>query len=128
MSTADVTERDPDPLTVPEVARIVTWLPLLFATPVATPAAFTVTRPFVAEVHVTLAVISLELPSEKLPVAVKGCVCPIATDAVEGVTVIDCSAAAVVVPLAVPLIDPIVAVIIAEPDEVPVTRPVELTD
>lgn len=80
------------------------------------------------EFQATLLVISLELPSEKMPLAAKACVWPVAIEAVAGVTRIDCNCAAVIVAIEVPVDEPRVAVIVDDPAETPVTRPVELTE
>jgi len=92
--------------------------------PVARPVGFTDAMFGALELHVTLSVISVVLPSEKSPLAVKAWLWPVATDAVAGVTLIACSSAAVTVADAVRLTEPIVAVIVAEPTDTPVTRPV----
>ena len=62
--------RAADPARVPEVAVIVTVLPLLLDKPVATPAELTVAKLSLSELHVTLFVMSVELLSERMPVAV----------------------------------------------------------
>ena len=50
-----------------------------------------------------------------------------AIEAVEGVTTIELSVAAVAVAAAVPLVEPIVALIVAVPGDTPAARPVPLT-
>jgi hypothetical protein len=70
---------------------------------------------------------SVVLPSEKIPLAANACVWPVATDAVAGVTTIDVSIAEVTVATAVPVLDPMVAVIDELPAATPVTKPDEST-
>lgn len=110
--------------TVPEFA-------MMFAEPALTPVANPVpamVATFVAlELQVTLLVISVVLPSEKMPLAVKNCACPVAMDALAGVTVIDWSWAAVTVASVVACFAARVAVMVEVPAETPVTNPLGLT-
>ena len=83
---------------------------------------------FVAlEFHVTLLVISVVLPSEKMPLAVKDCVWPVAIEAVAGVITMDVSCAEVTVAIAEPVVDPTVAVMVEVPADTPDTKPDALT-
>jgi len=109
---------------VPELADMVA-APAL--TPVARPVWSTVAKFVAFELHVTLLVMSVVLPSEKMPLAVKACVWPVAMDAVAGVTTIDVNKAEVTVATADPDLDPMVAVIVELPAATPVTNPDELT-
>ena len=109
---------------VPEVAVIVA-APVL--TPVARPVWSMVAKFVALELHVTLLVMSVVLPSENIPLAVKACVWPVATDAVAGVTTIEVNNTEVTVAMADPDLDPIVAVIVELPAATPVTNPDELT-
>ena len=120
VNTAAVTVSVALPLTDPEVAVIVADPA---ATPVARPVALIVAKFVALDVQLTLLVMSVVLPSEKIPFATNACVCPVAIEAVAGVTVIDVSCAAVTVTVAVLLTGPRVAVIVAVPAETPVTRP-----
>ncbi len=128
MSTSDrtavVTVRIAEPDVVPEAAVIVA---VPAPTPVASPVASTDANLAAFEPQTTLSVMSVELPSEKMPFAVKACVWPVAIEAVAGVTTIDLNRAAVTVATAEPVVEPIDAVIVELPAETPVTRPVELT-
>lgn len=63
-----------------------------------------------------------------MPLAENAWVCPIATAALAGVTVMELSVTAVVVANVVPLIDPIVAVMVAEPADAPIATPYALTE
>jgi hypothetical protein len=125
VSTADVTVRAAeDDVTLPEDA-VMFAAPAL--TPVARPDASMVATPVALEFHITLFVISVVLPSEKMPLAVNDCDWPVAMEAVAGVMTIDASCAAVTVAVAEPWVDPIVAVMVELPAETPVTNPEELT-
>jgi hypothetical protein len=62
-----------------------------------------------------------------VPVAVNGCVEPVVTEALVGVTAIEVNTAAVTVSVAEPLIVPDVAVIVAVPGAMLVANPVLLT-
>ena len=112
-STAAVTVNCAVPLIaafVVEVAVIVIGPPA--PTPVATPELLIVAIAVFAELQFTLT--GPLVPSEKWPVAVNGCVNPVATLADAGATVIVCSTA-------VTLIGPDVPVIVALPESVAVT-------
>ena len=67
------------------------------------------------ELHVTLPVRFCVLLSLNVPVAMYCCVRPAATDAVAGVTAMDCNVAAVTVSDAVPVMLPLLAVIVVVP-------------
>jgi hypothetical protein len=111
---------------VVDVAVIVIGPPAV--TPVATPEALIVAMPVLDELQLTLT--AAVLPSEKCPVAVKGCVSPAVTLAEVGATVIVCRAAAVTVSCAVPLIAPLVVevavIVIGPPAFTPVATPAAL--
>jgi hypothetical protein len=79
------------------------------------------------ELQVALFVMSVWLPSEKIPFAANAWVCPVAIEAVAGVTPIVWSRADDTVARAVPFLDPIVAVMVEVPADAPVTKPVEST-
>jgi len=70
-NTAAVTVREAVPLTVPEVAVTVA-APAL--TPVASPVGSIVAKLIALDVQMTLLVMSVELPSEKMPLAANACV------------------------------------------------------
>lgn len=123
VSTAAVTVNEAVPTMVPDVALIVA---VPCATPVASPALFTVATAFDDEAHCTLLVKFCLLPLLYVPVAVYCSVFPAATDAVAGVTAIDVRTGGVTVSVAVPLIFPEVAVIVAVPCATPVAKPVAL--
>jgi hypothetical protein len=74
VSFAAVTVRLADPLTVPDVA-VMEADPE--ATPVARPVTSTEAMLLALELQTTLLVRSVELPSEKMPFAVKACVSPL---------------------------------------------------
>jgi hypothetical protein len=93
--------------------------------PVASPVALIVATVVDDEPHVAVFVRFCALPSLKVPVAVNCCVAPFAIDGAAGVTVIDCSVAAVPVSVAVFEVTPfIVAVMLVEPMPVTVASPV----
>lgn len=121
---ADVTVRAADPVVEPEPA-------LMFVEPVATPVARpvpSIVAIFVAvELQAALFVMSVVLPSEKIPFAANGCVAPISTEAVDGVTRIELSSTDVTVPAAEALVVPSEAVTVAEPAATPVASPDVLT-
>jgi hypothetical protein len=124
VSTAGVTVREALPDTEPDVAVIdAEPAPIPFASPTE----LMVTKFVALELQTTLSVMSVELPSEKTPLAANVCVWPVAIEAVPGVIVIDCRSAAVTVTVADAVVEPIVAVIVEEPAETPLTRPVEVT-
>jgi len=116
-STAPVTVRTVEPLTLPSVAEIV-LVPVF--TPVASPPAVIVATEVVAEVHVTEPVKFCVELSLNVPVAVNCCVAPLAIDGLAGVTAIDCSAA----PVTVNVVDPVTPFNVAEIVLVPVATPV----
>ena len=123
--TAAVTVRTAgDDVTLPEDA-VMLAAPAL--TPVARPNASTVATLAALEFHVTLFVISVVLPSEKIPLAVNDCDWPVAMEAAAGVITIDVSSAEDTVAIAVPWVEPMVAVIVELPAETPVTNPDEST-
>jgi hypothetical protein len=123
--TAVVTVRAAgEDVTVPEDAVIIAEPA---PTPVARPVALIVAKFVALELHVTLFVISVVLPSEKIPLAVNDCVWPVAMEAVAGVMTIDANWAAVTVAVAEPFVDPIVAVMVELPADTPVTNPDEFT-
>ena len=107
-----MTVRTVEPVAVPEVA-------LMVAVPVAAlwanPVLFTEATGTASEAQVTVDVRSWVLPSVNVPVALNCCLVPSATEGFAGVTAIDESTAAVTVNVVPPLIDPEVAVILAEP-------------
>jgi hypothetical protein len=109
---AAVTERIVEPVTIPEVA-------LIAAVPVAalcaSPVLFTEAVETVSEAHVTVEVRSWVLPSVNVPVALNCCLVPSAMEGFAGATAIEDSTAAVTVNVVMPLIDPELAVILAEP-------------
>jgi hypothetical protein len=75
------------------------------------------------DVQLTCLVRSCVVPSEKAPVAVSCTVEPLAIEGFEGVTVIAVSTALVTVTMAVPDSSPSVAVIVAVPAALPITKP-----
>ncbi len=122
-NVAAVTVRVVEPLIAPDVALIVE---VPTPAPVARPAALMVAVAVVPEDQVTLDVRFCVVPSLNVPVAVNCCVAPLAIDGFAGVTVIDCSVAAVTVSKVEPLIDDDVAVIVEVPTPAPVARPAAL--
>ena len=118
-SAAAVTVRSVEPLTVPEVAVIVAVpIPALCARP-----ALIVATEFASVAQVTVEVKSCVLPSVKVPVAVNCWLVPRAMEGLAGETAMEVSAAAEIVNLVDPVIDPDVAVIVAEPSLFAVARP-----
>jgi hypothetical protein len=98
--------------------------PTPFAIPVAAP---TVATSVFDDIHVDCVVTSFVELSEKVPVAVNGCIPPTAILAVLGVTAIDFSVSPLITfSCAVPLTVPSVAVIVIEPSlrATPVAKPV----
>ena len=87
----DCTVTVDEPLTVPDVAVIVTCPA---PTAVITPLASTVARLWLDEAHVAVCVRSFVLPSLYVPVAVNACVAPTLTVAEPGETAMLCSVAA----------------------------------
>ena len=119
-SSAGVMVRAVEPETVPELALIVaTPVPALVAMPALLIAAVT----GVSEAQVTMAVMSLLVPSVNQPVAVNACEVPKAIEGLAGAVAIETKAAAVTVSVVVPLIVPDVAVIAAAPVATLVARP-----
>jgi hypothetical protein len=122
-SVAAVTVRTVEPLIPPDVALIVE---VPTPAPVARPAALMVAVVVVPELHVTVLVRFCVVPSLNVPVAVNCCVAPLAIDGFAGVTVIDCSVAAVTVSKVEPLMDDDVAVIVEVPTPAPLASPAVL--
>jgi hypothetical protein len=124
VSTADVTVTVVVPDTPPNVALIVA---LPAAVPVTTPrpgaVLLTAATDGAEETQVTNVVRFWVVPSEKSPVAMSCSLVPVAIEELGGVIVIAVSAAAVTVMLVVPDTPASVAVIVALPTPVPVTRP-----
>src|SRR6266478_5496450 len=122
-SVAGVTVSSVEPVMFPLVAEIAD-VPV--PTVVARPVMPIVATPGVAEAHVTLASTCVEL-SLNVPVAVNCCESPLAVDGFVGLTLIDCSTAAVTVSTAVFEVIPLwVALMSLEPMATPVARPVAL--
>jgi hypothetical protein len=120
---AAVTVNTVEPVTVPELALTVDVpVPALVARPLASMLAVEV----VFDDHATVPVRSCMLPSVNVPVAVNCCIVPSAIDGSAGVTAIDASMAAVTVNVVVPVTEPEVAVIFAEPLLKLVAKPGEL--
>jgi hypothetical protein len=109
-----------EPLTEPKVAVIV-LLPL--ATLVARPCALMVATADEDDVQSTEGVTSCTLESLKVPIAANCFVVPTAIVGFAGVTLTETSVAEDTVSVAVPLIDPEVAVIVAVPAPTPDARP-----
>ena len=105
----------------PEVAVIVA-VPI--DKPVATPVARMVAVKVLFEDQVTLLVIFKLVPSEYVPVAIKACVRPLGTEAVNGVTAIEFNVVAVTVKAVMPDFPLAVAVIVVVPGDIPVAMPV----
>src|ERR1700686_3726350 len=111
------------------MAAVPPW-PSLAAVMVASPGAMPVTRPLPAtvatlgllEVHVTTRPLN-GLPFPSLGVAVSCVVCPRITLADAGLMVTDATGTGVTVMAAVPLWPSLVAVMVAAPGAMPVTRP-----
>jgi hypothetical protein len=121
---AEVTVKVVLPMIEPKVAVIVV---VPAETQVATPLALMVANAVLDEFHVTDAVMSCEVPSEYVPVAVKRLVNPAATEEFGGVIAMEPSVAEVTVNDALPAMEPEVAVIVAVPAAPPVARPLMLT-
>src|ERR1051326_1546921 len=92
VNTAAVTVRVVEPVTAPDVARMVE---LPTPVPVASPAEVIVAALVFVEVQVTVPVRFCVLLSLKVPVAVNCCVNPFAIEGLAGVTAIDVNTAAV---------------------------------
>ena len=118
------TVRPVEPLIVPNAAAMVV-LPV--ATLVATPVLAIVAAAGFEELQTTDAEISCVLLSLNEPVAVNCLVVPVAIVELAGVTVSDTRLAPVTVRAAVPLTDPLAAVIVVEPAPVLVASPFEST-
>jgi hypothetical protein len=119
-STAAVTVRVVEPLTVPDFAVIVDEP---FATPVAKPPLLIVAIEVADEVQVTLLVRFCVVWLVYVPVAVNCWVLPAAIDGDAGVTAIEVNTAAVTVSVVEPLTVPDLAVMVADPCATPVAKP-----
>src|SRR5438309_9865981 len=106
---AEVTVGTVETVTDPEVALLVA-VPV--AMRVARPVLLTLAVEVAFELHVAVEVRFCELPSVNVPVAVNCCVVPSGIEGFVGVTAIETSAAAVTVNVALPAIEPAVAVIL----------------
>src|ERR1700678_4079035 len=122
-NVAAVTVSKVEPLIEDDVALIVE---VPTPAPLASPEALIVAVVVVPELHVTVLVRFCVVPSLNVPVAVNCCVAPLAIEGFAGVTVIDCSVAAVTVSKVEPLMDDDVAVIVEVPTPAPVARPAAL--
>ena len=91
--------------------------------PVATPVLTIVAALRFEDTQVTESVITVVLPSARVPVASKGWVSPDVMEAVVGLTVMDCRLAIVTLTVVELLIVPDLAVMLAAPAETPVTNP-----
>jgi hypothetical protein len=107
-------------VTDPDVAVIVAW-PV--ATPVTTPALFTLATLLAFDVHVTLVVISRVVLSENVPVAVNCSVWPAVKIVLGTLIAIDDSVALVTIMLVEPLSPPELAVMVAVPLATAVAKP-----
>src|SRR5574341_56972 len=117
------------PLSVVEAETLPRAAPMLLlpgATAVATPEAEMVATAGALEVQVTWVVRSSLVPSEKIPVAVKGWERPDGTVGALGETEMDVSVAGVTVSGGVPLTDERVAEMVVAPAATPVARPAAL--
>ncbi len=122
--TAAVTVTVVVPDTPPRVAVIVALpTPIPVTRPWLPGASLTVASDGAEETQVTNAVRFWVVPSEKSPVAMSCSLVPSAIEELGGVIVIAVSTAAVTVTVVVPDTPPRVAVIVALPTPVPVTRP-----
>ena len=111
-NAAAVTVKPVEPVTVPEAAvTLAVPVPMLVARPVL----FTVTVASVSDAQVAVALRSCVLPSLKVPVATNCCVVPKAIEGFAGLTAIDSRTAAVTLMVVLPLTDPELAVICADP-------------
>lgn len=122
-STALVTVRFVDPEIDADVAVMVA---VPTARPLANPAVVMLAVVFATALQVTDAVRSCVELSVKVPVAVNCSVTPIGTEGFGGVTEMETRAAEVTVSVAVPKIDPEVAVIVEVPVLLVVARPPEV--
>ena len=109
---------------LPEEAEIVETPALR---PLARPVWSTEAKFVALDVQLTEFVMSVWLPSEKLPLAVNAWVWPVAIEAVRGLTPIVWRSAADTVASAEPLLEPIVAVMVEVPVDEPLTSPDEST-
>src|SRR5690348_4774583 len=109
---------------LPPLAAVIVAGPA--ATPVTSPLVLTVATELVLVLHVTARPLS-GFPAESRGVAVSCTLLPTATPAVAGVTLTVLTGTSITVTAAVPLLPPLVAVIVAEPAETPVTSPLVLT-
>src|ERR1700741_4556505 len=122
-STAFVTVR----FVVPEIdADVAVIVAVPTARPLAKPAVVMLAVVFAIALQVTDAVRSCVELSVKVPVAVNCSVTPMGTDGLGGVTAIATRAAEVTVRVAVPKIDPEVAVMVEVPVPLVVARPLEV--
>jgi hypothetical protein len=119
-SAAGVTLREVVPLTDPDVAIIVADPT---AAPLARPVAFTVATPVLEDVQLTEDVRSLVLPSVNVPVALNCSVVPRAIAGLAGLTARDASLGGDTVSAAVPIVEFMVAVMVAVPSATLVARP-----
>jgi hypothetical protein len=119
-SAAAVTVNVVLPVMLPEVAEIVV---VPAATPVARPVEAIVAAATLLDAQVAVEVRFCVEPSVYVPVAVNGCVSPLATLGLAGVTAMETSAAAVTVSVVLPLKLPEVAEIVVVPAATPVARP-----
>lgn len=120
---AVLTVRVVDPFTAPKAAVIVVVPP---AAPVAV-APLMVATEVSEEDHVASVDMFSVLPSLKLPVAVNGRVPPTAMVGLVGVTTIETRVASVTFRLVEVVMDPKAAVIVAEPTECALAKPLEFT-
>src|SRR5229473_1848442 len=97
------------------------------ATPLATPALVIVATEVFDELQVTVLVRFRVLPSLYVPVAVNGCVVPLAIDGFAGVTAIDDSTAAVTVSVVEPVREPDAAWIVLAPTPTALAAPLPVT-
>lgn len=111
-STAGVSVRSVDPLTLPDTAVIVA---VPTPTLLANPAGLMVAVAGVSEDHVAVLVRFCVLPSVKVPAAVNCWVVPSAIEGVVGVMARDTNVAEVTVSVVEPLTAPTLAVIVAVP-------------
>lgn len=125
---AFVTVRLPDPVTVPDLARMtVLPLPVLVAIPLLPGVLLTVATPGTDELQWTELVTSCVEPSVNVPTAVNVCFIPNGIAAVVGLTAIETTEAGVTVSSVEPLVPPRVAAIVAVPVASEVPSALELT-
>jgi hypothetical protein len=112
------------PLMVPEVAVMLALpVPTLVANPCVGTVLLIVPVVVVSDDHVTIPLRFCVLPSVNVPVAVNCWLVPNAIEGSAGVTAIETNAAAVTVSCVVPLMDPLVAVMLAVPVPSLLTNP-----